>query len=274
MPYPPLAEQSIIADFLDRKCGEVDAVAAEIEKQIESLEDYKRSAITEAVTKGLNPAAEMKPSGVEWIGEIPKEWNVGKVSFFYDVTLGKMIQPEQLLDSDTYEYYLCAANLGQNKLKLDDLKQMWVNQQEKENLQLKKGDLVVVEGGDVASCDIIPFDLDKIYFQNSILRVRGKNKNDSRILRYVLMSAKSCGHIDLICNKATIAHFTKEKLLSLQMPMIPISEQRAISDFLDDRCAEIDGIVADKKSQLEVLADYKKSLIYEYVTGKKEVPCA
>lgn len=268
---PPLPIQQRIADFLDRKCAEIDELAALQETMIAELKRYKQSVITEAVTKGLDPDVPMKDSGVEWIGEIPEGWETGKVSRYYSVRLGKMLQPNQITDEDTYEYYFCAANVGQNAIKYTPLKQMWFSEIEKKQYDVRKGDLLVVEGGDVASCDIVNRNVTNLYFQNALHRVRPVRNNDIRILRYLLMTAKAVGHIDLICNKATIPHFTKEKFENILIPLPPPTEQRTIADYLDRKCAEIDELIAIKQQKIEALKEYKKSVIFEYVTGKKEI---
>lgn len=267
---PPTYEQHKIAKHLNKACNNIENLINNQEQQIEKLKQYKQSLITEVVTKGLNPDVPMKDSGVDWIGEIPKEWKLSKVSMFYDVTLGKMLQPEKQEETDTLENYLCAANLGNNTLKLNVLKQMWFSQKDKAQYNVKKGDLIVVEGGDVASCDIVRSDVSNLYFQNALHRVRAKKGFSLDFLRYNLIMAKSQGYISLICNKATIAHFTKDKLMTLPMLYIPLPEQQQIADYLDDKCAKIDRLIAIKQEKINKLNDYKKSLIYEYVTGKKE----
>ena len=209
---------------------------------------------------------EMKDSGVPWIGAIPKGWRISKVSRHFDIQLGKMLQPDKHFENDSYQHYLCAANVGQNRLKLVSIKQMWINETEREQFSVNKGDLLVVEGGDVASCDILrekPFDL---FIQNSLHRVRSKENNDVAFLRYLLMAAKESGHIELICNRATIAHFTKEKFASLPFLLIPSQEQQRIAHFLDSRCAEIDFILEKTLVSIEELKNLKKSVITEAVT--------
>ncbi len=265
---PSVDEQQRIVDYLDKKCGEIDSLIALQEQMIEKLKAYKQSVITEAVTKGLDPNAKLVPSGIDWIGEIPEGWHVGKVSHFYNIQLGKMLQPNSSTSADTYEYYYCAANVGQNSLKYDPLKQMWFSPKEKEQYVVKVGDLLVVEGGDVASCDIVKKDLGNVYFQNALHRVRSRNKNDVRILRYLLMAAKELGQIHLICNKATISHFTKDKFENLIIPIPSLSVQRSIASYLDEKCADIDRLIALKQQKIESLKEYKKSVIYEAVTGK------
>lgn len=238
---------------------------------IEELKAYKQSVITEAVTKGLNPDAPMKDSGIDWIGEIPEPWKTGKISYFYKVKLGKMLQPNKISSSDTLESYFCAANVGQNTLKYEPIKQMWFSDEEKKQYDVKLGDLLVVEGGDIASCDIVKFETSGVYFQNALHRVRPIKDANVGFLRYTLIKAKSVGHIDLLCNKATIAHFTKEKFDSLIVAVPAPLEQQAIADYLDQKCSEIDQLIEIKQNKISELKEYKKSLIFEYVTGKKQV---
>lgn len=271
LPVPPISEQKKIADFLDKKCAEIDEVISKTEATIEEYKKLKQSVITQAVTKGIRPNREMKDSGIEWIGEIPEDWDVAKVSYFFDIQLGKMLQPNQENTTDTFENYLCAVNVGGNKLKFDTIKQMWFSENERKELIVNDGDLLVVEGGDVASCDIFKNGNGTFYFQNALHRVRSKSKYDTRILKYFLWMCKGIGHIELICNKATIAHFSKEKFIALPFVVIPNCEQEEIANYLDWKCTEIDNLISAKQKLLEELQTYKKSVIYEYVTGKKEV---
>ena len=268
---PSLEEQQRIADYLDKKCAEIDGLIELQEQMTAQLTDYKQSVITEAVTKGLNPNVEFVPSGVDWIGDIPKGWKVGKVSYFYSVCLGKMLQPNSSSVEDTYENYYCAANVGQNNIKYEPLKQMWFSPTEKKQYEVKVGDLLVVEGGDVASCDIVKKDMGNVYFQNALHRVRSRHFDDVHILRFLLMTAKKIGHIELICNKATISHFTKEKFENVRIPLPPKEEQEVIVSYLDSKCSEIDKLIALKQQKIETLKEYKKSLIFECVTGKKDI---
>lgn len=268
LPSPPIDEQEKIAAHLDRKCTQIDALISNAQQQIEKLKAYKQSVITETVTKGLDPDVQMKDSGVEWIGEIPEHWSVSKVGYFYDITLGKMLQPNSK-ENDTLEQYLCAMNVGGNTLSMNIVKEMWFSEKEKEYYALHKGDLLVVEGGDIASSAILNFEPTNLYFQNALHRVKAK-KGTNEFLRYWLMFAKSRGFFDMICNRATIAHFTKDKFINLPFVMVTIQEQQQIIKYLDRKCSQIDKLIALKQQKIEKLQQYKKSLIYEYVTGKKE----
>ena len=209
---------------------------------------------------------EMKDSGIEWIGKIPAHWALSKVGMFYTTPLGKMLQSEQSSDSDTYEKYLCAMNLGNNALKYDVLKKMWFSEKERQQYKVQKGDLIVVEGGDVASCDIVKEDVSDLYIQNALHRVRAKKDFTLEFLRYSLMMAKAQGYISLICNKATIAHFTKDKFSSLPFLAVPVDEQLKIVQVLDKKCAQVDALITNIQTQIEKLKAYKQSMITEVVT--------
>lgn len=217
----------------------------------------------------------MKDSGIEWIGEIPEGWEISKVSYFYEVQLGKMLQPQKKSETDTEEKYLCAANVGKNSLSLDTLKTMWFSQTEKHQFDLKEGDLLVVEGGDVASCAIIETPIRNLFFQNALHRVRPLHNESVAFLRYWLMTAKSYGYIDLICNKATIAHFSKEKFIALPILVIPQDIQSKIVSFLDLECKKIDDLLSKSRSSIEEYKKLKQAVITQAVTkgvrGEREM---
>ena len=266
---PSVNEQQHIADYLDEKCGEIDSLIALQEQMIEKLKAYKQSVITEAVTKGLNPNAKLVPSGIDWIGEIPAGWKVTVLRRFAHIILGKMLQPSAKFKEDSLEQYICAKDVHFEGIDTTDLKKMYFNQAEKELYQIQKGDMLVVEGGAGAagSC-VLRNDLPDTYIQNSIMIVRPKQGIDIRYIQYYEFSLVKKGYVDYVCNKATIPHFTKDKLSSMPIPLPPLSEQQAIATYLDSKCTDIDRLIAVKQQKIEKLKDYKKSVIYEAVTGK------
>jgi type I restriction-modification system S subunit len=268
---PPKFEQEKIALYLDEKIAKIDASISGKEKFIELLKEQKQIIINDAVTKGLNKNAKFKNSGVEWLGQIPSHWEVAKVSRFYQITIGKMLQPLKINFKDTLQDYICAANLGNNVLKIDNLKQMWFSETEHKLYKLKKGDLVVVEGGDIGSCDIIKFNTKDLFFQNSIHRVRAKKDNNVKFLRYWLINLKKIGYIDLICNKATIPHFTKEKFENLICILPPKDEQEKIVEYIENKISKIDKLINLEQEYIKKLKEYKASLIDSVVTGKVKV---
>ena len=266
---PPYSEQQHIADYLDIKCAEIDGLIELQEQMIAQLTDYKQSVITEAVTKGLDPNAELVPSGIDWIGEIPKGWCVSVLRRFATIILGKMLQPNSKSTNDTLEQYVCAKDVHFEGLDTSDLKSMYFNDMEKDTYQVKSGDMLVVEGGAGAagSC-ILKTELPNTYIQNSIMIVRPKNDIDIRYIQYYEFSLVKKGYVDYVCNKATIQHFTKDKLSSMPIPLPPLDEQQSIATYLDEKCSEIDSLIALKQQKIEALKEYKKSIIFEAVTGK------
>ena len=268
---PPLKTQQKIADYLDEKCGEIDATIAKQKESIEKLKAYKQSLISETVTKGLDKSAPLKPSGIEWIGNIPDDWEVTKISRLYSIQLGKMLQPEKKSSGDTYEPYICAANLSSGTFRLDEVKYMWISEPEKDIYRLKRDDLLVTEGGDVGISSIWKDDISPCYFQNALHRVVPKKGSSNRFLHYWLIVLKSVGYIDLICNKSTIAHFTKEKFAQSLILSIPLQTQEKIADYLDSKCSQIDKYITEKQNIIQKLDAYKKSLIFECVTGKRDL---
>ena len=270
-PYPSIEEQTAIANFLDQKTAEIDGLIADKEKLIELLQEKRQAIITEAVTKGLNPNVRMKDSGIEWIGEVPEHWKVTKVKYFYDICLGKMIQPNRKDYSDTLEYYLCSINVTWDGIDISNLKEMWFSNDDKKKYSIKSGDLIVCEGGDAGRASIWDGSVENCYIQNAVHRVREKKNSSNKYLYYWLYFLKHAGYIDLICNKATIMHYTYEKFLNTVLIIPDLSEQQEISNYLDKKIAEINSLRKEIEWQIQKLKEYRQSLISEAVTGKIDV---
>lgn len=272
LPLPSISEQTAIATYLDTQCAKIDEIIAEAKASIEDYKQWKASIIYEAVTKGLDPNAEMKDSGIEWIGEIPKSVNCSFVGKHFEITLGKMLCNSPDNDQYTLEPYYCAANVHFSGILCDDLKEMWFSPLDKRKYLAQSGDLLVVEGGAGAGGSFVLSEQDKIaYFQNSILRVRPKRDNNVRYLKYLIEALVTQDYINYVCNRATIPHFTKEKLSATPFLVFSGIQQKGIADHLDDVCAKIDKIISQKQSLAFDLESYKKTLIYEVVTGKRRV---
>lgn len=269
---PPLAKQEHIAAFLDAECAEIDAVLEKTRASIEEYKKLKQAVITQAVTKGVRGDRPMKDSGIEWIGEIPAGVPISRVGLHFDIVLGKMLCSAPVDDNYTLESYYCAADVHFEGLSNGEKKKMWFSPDEKEQYCVKSGDLLVVEGGAGAGGCAIAASTDvPIYIQNSIMIVRSKGISNIRYLRYLLECLVKKGYIDVVCNKATIPHFIKDKLANVPFIVFSQSEQEEIAEYLNEKCAGIDALIAKKQQYLTEIETYKKSLIYEYVTGKKEV---
>lgn len=207
-----------------------------------------------------------KDSNVEWIGEIPEGWETTVFSRVCNASLGKMLTNVPKTDVSFAAPYLKAANLQEDGFALQNLQSMYFEPDEAEQYGLDKGDLLVVEGGSVGLAHVWDGSIDNCYIQNALHRVRPREGFSAQYLKYCLDAARNSGYVDLVCNKATIAHFTKEKLLATPLAVPPLAEQQAIADFLDAKTAEIDGLVADCEREVELLQEYRKAVISEAVT--------
>lgn len=268
--YIPQKEQQSIAAYLDQKCGEIDELITLQEEMITKLQSYKQSVITEAVTKGLNKNVPLKDSGIEWIGKIPEHWKVAKIKSFYNVILGKMVERNN--DSNTGdENYLCAANIKWNGVDTEINKKMYFSDIEKEKYLLQYNDVLIMEGGMAGTACLYKNEFSPCYVQNSVNVCRAKKDFNNKFLYYWMYVPYYNGYIDAICNKATIRHYTKEKVQNTPILISSLVEQQSIATYLDQRCSEIDELISIKQQKIEKLKEYKKSLIFECVTGKRKV---
>ena len=263
--------QTQIADFLDKKVAQLDKVKSLLEEQIKTLEDYRQSLIYETVTKGLDKTVPLKDSGVDWIGQIPEGWGVGKLKYYFDVQLGKMLQPSAINGNDIEIDYLRAINVQWDNISVDNLSKMWCNPSEVSKYEIMNGDLLVCEGGEVGRCGIVEYLSDRAIIQNAVHRIRSAERANVRFLNYYIQHTTKSKWFDILCNKATIAHLTSEKLLNTLVVLPSISEQIQIADFLDKKTEQINQMIAIKKEQIENINKQRQTLIYDYVTGKRRV---
>lgn len=263
--YLPVAtpfEQECIASFLDSKCTEIDSIAEDIRKEIETLQEYRKSVITEAVTKGLDPNVEMKDSGVEWIGKIPAHWIINRGKYVFDY-LQKPVKP-------TDEVITCFRD-GEVTLRSNRREEGFTFSEKEIGYQgVDIGDLVVHGMDGFAGAIGVSDSRGKA---SPVLNILGTNQNK----RFYMYYLRAMAFTEVFTATATGIRVRScdlrwNKLAEFPYPVPPITEQDCIVSFLDSKCAEIDSIIEDKQKQLDTLAEYRKSLIYEYVTGKKEVP--
>ncbi len=261
---PPFEVQKSIADFLDQKCSEIDTLVADIQSQIETLEQYKRSLITETVTKGLNPDVETKDSGIEWVGNIPKHWEVHPVYHYFgerkvknsalkeqnllSLSYGKIIRK----DIDTLGGLLPASFNTYNIVEPDDIIIRPTDLQN-DKRSLRTG--LVTEHGIITSAyiDLMP-----------------KANVNSKYFHYLLHSY-DVTKVFYNMGNGVRQGLNYSEFAKLMVFAPPTQEQQEIVDYLDTKSDEINTIISEKKNQIETLEQYKKSLIYEYVTGKKQV---
>ena len=275
--FPPLAEQQRIADFLDEKCSEIDSIRSDVQREIEILNDYKKSVITEAVTKGLNPKAKLKDSGVEWIGKIPEGWDVIRLkhaSWLKGRIGWQGLRSEEFIDEGPY--LITGTDFKDGHINWETcvhISEQRFNQDKA--IQIKEDDLLITKDGTIGKLAIVKNCPEKVSLNSGVFIIRnnGKYKYNDKYMYYVLQSEEFSLWFDLSnSGNSTIKHLNQEGFYNFAFAYPPLSEQKAIADYLDEKCSEIDATIADKQKQLETLDEYKKSLIFEYVTGKKEVP--
>lgn len=275
MPFPPLPEQQAIADYLDDKCAQIDNITATINEQIDVLKQYKKSVITEAVTKGLDPNVPMKDSGVEWIGQIPEKWKVKKTLYCLQMPLTDGPHETPTLYDEGIPFISAEAIANES---IDFSKKRGYISEEYYKLCCKKYkpellDIYMVKSGATTGKTAI-VETTEIFTIWSPLAVFRANKDIIMpyYLYYFIKSNAYLTQIETNWTYGTQQNIGMRSLERLKICVPPIFEQKAIVNYLDDKCAQIDSVIADKQAQLETLAAYKKSLIYEYVTGKKSVP--
>ena len=264
IPTPPLAEQRRIADFLDAKCAEIDALTADIQTQIDTLEQYKRSVITETVTKGLNPDAEMKDSGVQWIGNMPSHWEVIRGKYILRYMQKPVREDDGVITCFRDGEVTLRSNRREDGFTMSDKE-------------------IGYQGIDVG--DLVVHGMDGFAGSIGISDSRGKASPVLNVLdtdqnkRYIMYYLRSMAYSDVFLALATGIRVRScdlrwNKLADLSYPVPPLDEQKTIVEHIDAVLAKADAVISDKKAQLATLDDYKKSLIFEYVTGKKEVPAS
>ncbi len=272
IPGPP--RQESIADYLDVQTAKIDALVGKQEQLIETLAERRQAVISHAVTKGLDPNAPMKESGVDWLGQVPSAWAIAQVKRCGAVTLGKMVQPEARSDTDIRAPYMRAANVQPDGvLALDDVNEMWFSVRELKQLGLRKGDVVVVEGGmgGFGRSAFVGDELRGWGFQNSINRLRPNASSDGRFLTYSLLTARAVGYMRAVCSAVSMPHLTAEKLEALRVPKPPLTSQLEIVAYLDHETAKIDALAAKAREMIDVLKERRQALISAAVTGKIDV---
>lgn len=261
IPFPSEIEQQRIAEFLDRACGKIDGLKADIQVQIDTLEQYKRSVITEAVTHGLNLSAPMKDSGIPWVGQFPTHWTKKKGKYILRYMSKPVRQDDGVITCFRDGEVTLRSNRREDGFTMADKE-------------------IGYQGVDVG--DLVVHGMDGFAGAIGISDSRGKASpvlnvlNTKQNKKYIMYYLRSMAYGEVFTALSTGIRVRScdlrwNKLAELLYPLPPIDEQNNIVNYIDEQIARTNEIIADKKSQIETLDGYKKSLIYEYVTGKKEV---
>lgn len=276
IPVPSIEEQKMIARFLDNKCTEIDATIMDVESQIEKLEQYKTSVITEKVMNGLNYKGSMQESGIDGADSIPLHWTISRLNYecYIRARLGwRGLKAEEYVD-EGYAF-ISAFNIQNGKLVWDPLNYITKERyDESPEIKLRIGDVLIVkDGAGVGKCarvDSLP--MGGTAPNSSVAVITPNDRHDYRYICYYLQSMVFSNFVALLYNGMGVPHLTQEVMSKIKMPVPPLEEQKEISNYLDEKCTEVDFIIKQKKEQRDILVGYEKALIYECVTGKKEVP--
>lgn len=261
---PPISEQRKIAAFLSDKCSEIECLCSDVQSQIQTLEQYKRSTITELVTKGLNLDSVKRDSGIQWIGMMPSHWGIIRGKYILQYMQKPVREDDGVITCFRDGEVTLRSNRREDGFTMSDKE-------------------IGYQGIDVG--DLVVHGMDGFAGAIGISDSRGKASPVLNVLdtkqnkRYIMYYLRSMAYSDVFLALATGIRVRScdlrwNKLAELSYPVPPLEEQQAIVDRIDEIITKTDAVIADKKAQLETLEEYKKSLIFEYVTGKKEVPSA
>lgn len=269
IPFPDDAEQKKICAMLDEKFAHVDSLIANVQAQIEKLKAYKQSLITEVVTKGLDPNAPMKDSGVDWIGQVPMHWHIVKLKYITEISRG-LFNHRPRNDPSLYggKYpFIQTGDVARAQKFITSYSQT-LNERGKEVSKLfPKGTMTMTIAANVGDVAILGFDA---YFPDSVVGFTVRKDYNEDYVYYLFQALKESFIRASIVSTQLNLNIERSKEI-LAPTTYNICEQKAIADFLDDKCSQIERLVSLKESKIEKLQQYKRSLIYEYVTGKKEV---
>lgn len=264
LPLPPLKEQYTISSYLDKKCGEIDELLSVQGRIIDELKAYKQSIIAEAITKGLVPSVSMKESGIHWIGKIPQNWGLIRLKDTATFING------YAFDSDSFhpDEGIPVIRIGDISSSIDYEK--CLKHEDAEFLHsylIQDGDILIAMSGYVGKTAFVK-EAKKAFVNQRVGIVRSDN---NPYLKYVLMVSGFLEHVAQLNFGSVISNISSASILNYRFPFPPENERKSITDYLDEKCSEIDTLIDLKQSKIDALKAYKKSIIYEYVTGKKEV---
>lgn len=262
---PPLTEQEAIAAWLDEKCGEIDAAIAKVDREIELIEELKQSEISRVVTRGLNPDAPLRPSGIDWIGDIPEHWTKCRLKFIGSARNGLTYSPSDVKDSG--KLVIRSSNIQNSKLNYDDC--VFVANYP-ETLSVNSGDTIICSrNGSINLIGKSVFIEDDMDVTFGAFMMRFRPYEHPKYSHYLLSIAIS--RYKGLFATTTINQLTADSLGKMEAVMPPYMEQVQIADYLDKKCAEIDGLKAKLTKKRETLTELRQSIISEVVTGKRKV---
>ena len=266
----PLDEQKSRADFLDLECSSIDKILSKTRSSIEEYKKLKQAVITQAVTKGVRGEREMKDSGVEWIGAIPKDWEIKRLKSFCTIVDCKNRTPDVFPDGKyTVVRTTCIKDCsfsyeGSYQTDTTNFKAWTLKGQP------HKGDIFFTREAPVGDACLVP-NADNLCMGQRVMFFRPEDNSDARYIMYSIYGPLVREYIASKNSGSTVGHLKLGQVACIPIFYCPPLEQKEIADYLDAKCAEIAGLIAKKEQLVKELENYKKSLIYEVVTGKREV---
>lgn len=269
--YPPTkAEQTKIANFLDKKCAQIDSIIEESKKSIEEYKSWKQSVIFEAVT-GKNLSCKKKDSGIEWLGEIPEEWEVCKLKYLLKTNLQYGANSSGIEFNENLPRYVRITDIKSSEA-LYEKGKLSLSEEDSIGYLLQDGDILFARSGaTVGKTFLYHSNIGKAAFAGYLIRAQLNENLNPKFLSYYTLSSGYDEWKNRIFIQATIQNIGADKYANMEIPLPPISEQKSIAKFLDAKCTQIDSLISEKQSLIKDLAEYKKSLIFEAVTGKRRV---
>lgn len=245
---PNANEQLQIADFIDKKCGEIDELIALQEKMIAQLTEYKQAVITETVTKGLDRNAKLVPSGIDWIGEVPEGWNLNRLKFLCTIQTGNQ-DTQDAENFGEYPFYVRSPQI------------------ERSNKYTFEGEGILMAGDGAGAGRVFHHAYGKYAVHQRVYRLANFHNINTNYLFYFI-SSTFCKEMDRGSAQSTVPSVRLPMLTNFKICIPPLLEQQRIVTYLDAKCSEIDSLITLKRQKIESLNEYKKSVIYEAVTGK------
>ena len=264
---PPLSEQEAIAAYLDETVGKIDTLISEKRKQVEDIRAYRTSLITETVTRGLNPDAPLRPSGINWLGDIPEHWITSKLKYIGEARNGLTYSPDDICEQGKGVLVLRSSNIQNEQLCLED--NVYVSKKVDE-LMMNEGDILICSRNGSASlvgkCAIIPKGVNATF---GAFMMRYRSIINKRFTLYLVRTTLAQHKAQFATS--TINQLTNAMIGNMQVAVPPLDEQQAIADFLDAKTAKIDELISELTKQIDELAEHKQAVITEAVTGKVDV---
>ena len=273
VPFPPLKEQRIIADYLDIKCSQIDTIIAKEQSVIEKMQEYKQAIITQAITKGLNSSAKMKETGFEWIGMVPEYWDVKKIKYLTSkIGSGKTPKGGSDVYIDEGVLFIRSQNVYDGYFDLSSV--AFISHEidsAMSNTRVYRNDVLLnITGGSIGRSCL--YESDELANVNQhVCIIRCNNQMRPKFMQYFWNSRIGKISIDIYQSGANREGLNFTEIGNTLVPTPELHEQDQIIDYLDGKCGVINDVIQQKYSLINKLTEYKKSLIYEVVTGKKEV---